>query len=102
MSIRPSVIDRRGEQPCLPANALLAVCERLAEGGTVTLGARERAHEGQSPRGGHEEALASRSIGLGACHAHRLFVGPASTPWKARPGNARCALTRGRGRRGGT
>jgi hypothetical protein len=37
MSIRPSVIDRRGEQPCLPANALLAVCERLAEGGTVTL-----------------------------------------------------------------
>jgi hypothetical protein len=32
MSIRPSVIDRRGERPCLPANALLAVCERLAEG----------------------------------------------------------------------
>ena len=37
MSIRPSVIDRTGQQPCLPANALLAVCERLAEGGTVTL-----------------------------------------------------------------
>ena len=37
MSIRPSVIDRTGRQPCLPANALLAVCERLAEGGTVTL-----------------------------------------------------------------
>jgi hypothetical protein len=37
VSIRPSVIDRRGDQPCLPANALLAVCERLAEGGTVTL-----------------------------------------------------------------
>ena len=37
MSIRPSVIDRRGDQPCLPANALLAVCERLAEGGTLTL-----------------------------------------------------------------
>jgi hypothetical protein len=33
MSIRPSVIDRTGQQPCLPANALLAVCERLAEGG---------------------------------------------------------------------
>ena len=32
MSIRPSVIDSRGERPCLPANALLAVCERLAEG----------------------------------------------------------------------
>ena len=37
MSIRPSVIDRRGDQPCLPAGALLAVCERLAQGGTVTL-----------------------------------------------------------------
>jgi hypothetical protein len=37
MSIRPSVIDRRGEQPCLPANALLAVCERLAQGGTPSL-----------------------------------------------------------------
>ena len=37
MSIRPSVIDRRGERPCLPANALLAVCERLAEGGTASL-----------------------------------------------------------------
>ena len=37
MSIRPTTIDRRGDQPCLPANALLAVCERLAEGGTVTL-----------------------------------------------------------------
>jgi hypothetical protein len=37
MSIRPSVIDRRGDQPCLPANALLAVCERLAQGGTVSL-----------------------------------------------------------------
>lgn|GEM_PF-6718729 len=34
MSIRPSVIDRRGERPCLPASALLAVCERLAQGGT--------------------------------------------------------------------
>lgn len=40
MSIRPSTIDRRGERPCLPANALLAVCERLAEGGTPSL--RER------------------------------------------------------------
>ena len=37
MSIRPSVIDRRGERPCLPDNALLAVCERLAEGGTPSL-----------------------------------------------------------------
>jgi hypothetical protein len=37
VSIRPSVIDRRGDQPCLPANALLAVCERLAQGGTVSL-----------------------------------------------------------------
>jgi hypothetical protein len=37
MSIRPSVIDRRGDQPCLPANALLAVCERLAQGGSLTL-----------------------------------------------------------------
>ena len=37
MSIRPSVIDRRGDQPCLPFHALLAVCERLAQGGTVTL-----------------------------------------------------------------
>ena len=40
MSIRPSVIDRRGERPCLPANALLVVCERLAGGGTPSL--RER------------------------------------------------------------
>ena len=40
MSIRPSVIDRRGERPCLPDNALRAVCERLAEGGTPSL--RER------------------------------------------------------------
>jgi hypothetical protein len=32
MSIRPSVIDRTGQQPCLPANALLAVCERLGRG----------------------------------------------------------------------
>ncbi len=37
MSIRPSVIDRRGERPCLPDNALLVVCERLAEGGTPSL-----------------------------------------------------------------
>jgi hypothetical protein len=37
MSIRPTTIDRRGERPCLPANALLAVCERLAEGGTPSL-----------------------------------------------------------------
>ena len=37
MSIRPSVIDRTGQQPCLPANALLAVCELLAEGGTPSL-----------------------------------------------------------------
>ena len=37
MSIRPTTIDRTGQQPCLPANALLAVCERLAQGGTVTL-----------------------------------------------------------------
>ena len=37
MSIRPTTIDRRGDQPCLPSNALLAVCERLAQGGTVTL-----------------------------------------------------------------
>ena len=40
MSIRPSVIDRCGERPCLPDNALLAVCERLANGGTPSL--RER------------------------------------------------------------
>ena len=40
MSIRPSVIDRTGQRPCLPDNALLAVCERLAEGGTPSL--RER------------------------------------------------------------
>jgi hypothetical protein len=40
MSIRPSVIDRTGERPCLPTGALLAVCERLAEGGTPSL--RER------------------------------------------------------------
>lgn len=40
MSIRPSVIDRRGERPCLPANALLAVCERIAQGRVPTL--RER------------------------------------------------------------
>ena len=40
MSIRPSTIDRTGERPCLPANALLAVCERLAQGGTPSL--RER------------------------------------------------------------
>ena len=40
MSIRPSVIDRRGERTCLSANALLAVCERLAQGGTPSL--RER------------------------------------------------------------
>ena len=37
MSIRPATIDRTGQRPCLPANALLAVCERLAQGGTVTL-----------------------------------------------------------------
>ena len=37
MSIRPTTIDRCGERPCLPANALLAVCERLAEGGTPSL-----------------------------------------------------------------
>lgn len=40
MTIRPTTIDRTGQQPCLPANALLAVCERLAEGGTVTLSQR--------------------------------------------------------------
>jgi hypothetical protein len=37
VSIRPSVIDRTGERPCLPDNALLAVCERLAEGGRPSL-----------------------------------------------------------------
>jgi len=37
VSIRPNTIDRTGRQPCLPANAWLAVCERLAEGGTLTL-----------------------------------------------------------------
>jgi hypothetical protein len=37
VSIRPSVIDRTGQRPCLPDNALLAVCERLAEGGTPSL-----------------------------------------------------------------
>jgi hypothetical protein len=37
VSIRPTTIDRTGQQPCLPANALLAVCERLAEGRTLTL-----------------------------------------------------------------
>ena len=40
MSLRPRVIDRRGRRPCLPANALLAVCKRLAQGGTPSL--RER------------------------------------------------------------
>ncbi len=32
MSIRPSVIDRKGERPCLPTEALLAVCQRISEG----------------------------------------------------------------------
>jgi len=32
VSICPSVIDRRGERPCLPTGALLAVCERIAQG----------------------------------------------------------------------
>jgi hypothetical protein len=40
VSIRPATIDRRGEQPCLPSGALLAVCERLARGHIPTL--RER------------------------------------------------------------
>ena len=38
MSIRPSIIDRTGDRPCLPS--LLAVCERLAQGRAPTL--RER------------------------------------------------------------
>jgi len=37
MSIRPSTIDRRGERPCLPTGALLAVCERLAQGRAPSL-----------------------------------------------------------------
>lgn len=37
MSIRPSTIDRHGNRPCLPSNALLAVCERLAEGRGLSL-----------------------------------------------------------------
>jgi hypothetical protein len=37
MSIRPATIDRRGEQPCLPTGALLAVCERIAQGHVPTL-----------------------------------------------------------------
>ena len=37
MSIRPSVIDRTGQRPCLPDNALLAVCERLAQGRAPSL-----------------------------------------------------------------
>jgi hypothetical protein len=50
MSIRPSVIDRRGERPCLPANALLAVCERLAEGRhTFAPRARDRAKPTPQP-----------------------------------------------------
>jgi hypothetical protein len=37
MSIRPATIDRTGQQPCLPTGALLAVCERLAQGRAPTL-----------------------------------------------------------------
>ena len=40
MSIRPSVIDRTGERPCIPVPALLAVVERLAEGRRPSLRAR--------------------------------------------------------------
>ena len=40
MSIRPSTIDRTGQQPCLPTGALLAVCERIAQGHVPTLGER--------------------------------------------------------------
>jgi hypothetical protein len=40
MSIRPSVIDRTGQQPCLPANALLAVCETIGRGRHRHLAAR--------------------------------------------------------------
>ena len=37
MSIRPSIIDRTGDRPCLPTGSLLAVCERLAQGNAPTL-----------------------------------------------------------------
>ena len=37
MSIRPTTIDRRGERPCLPTGALLAVCERIAQGRAPSL-----------------------------------------------------------------
>ena len=40
MSIRPSIIDRTGDRPCLPTGSLLAVCERIAQGRAPTL--RER------------------------------------------------------------
>lgn len=40
MSIRPSIIDRTGDRPCLPTGSLLAVCEAIAQGHTPTL--RER------------------------------------------------------------
>ena len=37
MSIRPSIVDRTGDRPCLPTGSLLAVCERIAQGHAPTL-----------------------------------------------------------------
>ena len=37
MSIRPSIVDRTGDRPCLPTGSLLAVCERIAQGRAPTL-----------------------------------------------------------------
>jgi hypothetical protein len=40
MIIRPSIVDRTGDRPCLPTGSLLAVCERIAQGHAPTI--RER------------------------------------------------------------
>jgi hypothetical protein len=37
VSIRPSIVDRTGDRPCLPTGSLLAVCERIAQGRAPTL-----------------------------------------------------------------
>jgi len=42
VSIRPTIIDRNGNNPCLPQNALLIAMRRAAEGHAPSLADRVR------------------------------------------------------------
>jgi hypothetical protein len=68
MSIRPSVIDRRGEQPCLPANALLAVCESWPRAAPSPCGSALLLPWHNSAPDSADDASRQRDRGNGSAH----------------------------------